>query len=259
MMARARCHGSPVRRALQAARLRVQGSIADSDYPMPTYGLDPVRERIRNAARAAGRDPRAVALIAASKAQTPDAILRLAAHGQRAFGESYLQEALPKIRLLSGYLLEWHFIGRVQTNKAGDIASNFAWVHTVDRDRVAERLNAGRSDLLPRLNVCVQVNLSGEESKGGVALDTLPGLVQQVMGYPRLMLRGLMALPAPEPDPARRRAALAPLSEAIRSLNAQGLDLDTLSIGTSDDLEAAIAEGATLVRIGTALFGPRPP
>ncbi|MGH8581820.1 MAG: YggS family pyridoxal phosphate-dependent enzyme [Gammaproteobacteria bacterium] len=226
---------------------------------MAIFGLDPVRERIRNAARTAGRDPGSVALVAVSKARTPDAILELAAGGQRAFGENYLQEALPKIRLLSGYLLEWHFIGRVQTNKAEDIASNFAWVHTVDRERVAERLNAGRADFLPRLNVCIQVNVSGEVSKGGVALDVLPGLVQRVMDYPRLMLRGLMALPPPEPDPARQRAAFAPLMEAIQGLNAQGLGLDTLSIGTSDDLEAAIAEGATLVRIGTALFGPRPP
>jgi pyridoxal phosphate enzyme (YggS family) len=168
-----------------------------------------------------------------------------------------VQEAVPKIESLKGQLLEWHFIGRVQTNKSALIARHFSFVHTVDREEVAAALDAHRPDYLPALDVCIQVNISGEPSKAGVDLPSLPRLVEAVARYPRLRLRGLMALPALVRDFEGQRAAFRPLVAALGELERLGHRLDTLSIGTSEDFEAAIAEGATLVRIGTALFGPR--
>ncbi len=220
-----------------------------------TTCLAEVRRRLRVCASRYGRDPDSVGLVAVSKRQ-PVAALRAAfAAGQRAFGENYLQEALEKHRALADLAgLEWHFIGAIQSNKTTDIAQAFDWVHTVDRARIAERLSARRDPGREPLNVLVQVNISGEASKAGVAPAELPRLLEHVAGLPRLRLRGLMALPAPEPDFPRQRAAFAALAALAR---AAPMALDTLSMGTSEDFEAAIAEGATLVRIGTAVFGPR--
>jgi hypothetical protein len=218
--------------------------------------LDTVLTRIRDAERRHGRVPGSVALLAVSKQQSPEAIAALAASGQRAFGENYLQEALPKIAHLEGLGLSWHFIGRIQSNKTRDIAAHFTWVHTLDRPKIAQRLDAQRPPGLPPLECLVEVNVSGEASKGGVDPAALPELLACCRELPRLRLRGLMALPAPEDDFARQRAGFRRVREALAALGDP--TLDTLSMGTSDDFEAAIAEGATIVRIGTALFGARP-
>ncbi len=223
----------------------------------PAERLQQLHERIRRAALAAGRDPATIGLVAVSKTHPPAALAALAAAGQRRFGENYLQEALEKIEALADSALEWHFIGPVQSNKTRAIAGRFHWLHSLDRLRIARRLSEQRPAWLPPLQVCLQVNISGEATKSGVPPEALPELARQVASLPRLRLRGLMALPAPESDPQRQRAPFARLRGALESLNRQGFDLDTLSMGTSADLEAAIAEGATLVRIGTALFGPR--
>lgn len=222
-------------------------------------GLEALRSRIADAAWRYGRSPGAISLLAASKTRSVSEILRLAAQGQRLFGENYLQEALPKLRTLTGYLLEWHFIGAIQSNKAAEIASGFSWVHSLDRQKVAARLNDYRLPHLTALNVCIQVNLSAEPTKSGASLSDLPGLAKAVSQYPCLRLRGLMALPAPCGDFSQQRQSFRELAQAFHELRAAGLDLDTLSIGTSEDFEAAIAEGATLIRIGAALFGARPP
>jgi pyridoxal phosphate enzyme (YggS family) len=213
--------------------------------------------RIAAAEARASRPPGSVRLVAVSKTRTVAEVLSLAHEGQRLFGENYAQEALPKIRLMKGQLLEWHFIGRVQTNKSALIAQHFSFVHSIDREPVAAALNAHRPAHLPPLDVCLQVNLSGEPSKAGIDLSGLAGLAEAVARYPRLRLRGLMALPAPGRDFEGQRAGFRPLLAAASELERRGHALDTLSIGTSDDFEAAIAEGATLVRIGTTLFGPR--
>ena len=224
--------------------------------PAATAPHQAVLARIRDAERRHGRVPGSVMLLAVSKQQPPEAIAALAASGQRAFGENYLQEALPKIARLEGLGLSWHFIGRIQSNKTRDIAAHFAWVHTLDRPKIAERLAAQRPPELPPLECLVEVNVSGEASKGGVAPAALPELLACCRELPGLRLRGLMALPAPEADFERQRAAFRRVREALDALGDPALD--TLSMGTSDDFEAAIAEGATIVRIGTALFGPRP-
>ncbi|MGQ0592504.1 MAG: YggS family pyridoxal phosphate-dependent enzyme [Gammaproteobacteria bacterium] len=213
--------------------------------------------RIASAEERSSRRRGSVGLIAVSKARTVAEILSLAGGGQRRFGENYLQEALPKISALQGQLLEWHFIGRVQTNKSELIARHFSFVHTVDRDKVAAALDAHRPAGLPPLEVCIQVDISGEPSKSGVALTDLPALAETVARYPRLRLRGLMALPAPGRDFDGQRVGFRALAAALYDLRGRGHALDTLSIGTSEDFEAAIFEGATLVRVGTALFGPR--
>jgi pyridoxal phosphate enzyme (YggS family) len=199
-----------------------------------------------------------VGLIAVGKGQ-PVAALR-AAHdaGQRRFGESYLREAQAKISALAAPGIEWHFIGPIQANKTRGIAALFDWVHGVARLSIAERLNEQRPLVLAPLQVCIQVNVSSEASKSGVSLDDLPALATAVAGLPRLRLRGLMAIPAACADPATQRLPFRALREALDRLNARGLALDTLSMGMSDDFEAAIHEGATLVRIGTAVFGVRP-
>jgi pyridoxal phosphate enzyme (YggS family) len=220
--------------------------------------LREVRERMRRAAAAAGRSAQSVTLLAVGKAQ-PLALLAAAADcGLEHFGESYLQEALDKIAALPDHPLTWHFIGRVQSNKTRPIAASFAWVHAVDRLKVAERLSAQRPPHLPPLNVCLEVNVAGEASKGGVAPAELAPLAAAVARLPRIALRGLMCIPPEESDAARQRAWFAKLREIKEGLDATGLALDTLSMGMSGDFEAAILEGATIVRLGTVLFGPRP-
>ncbi|WP_111642092.1 YggS family pyridoxal phosphate-dependent enzyme [Marinimicrobium alkaliphilum] len=223
--------------------------------------LDKVTARMSAAAQAAGRPPESVQLIAVSKTHPAEAIETAYHWGQRHFGENYLQEALDKRAALSHLdNLQWHFIGPIQSNKSRQIAENFDWVHTIDREKIARRLSDQRPDALPPLQVCLQVNIDDEHSKSGVALDELPALAQSVWSLPRLQLRGLMAIPAPSADPERQRAAFARLREALDLLNAGApAALDTLSMGMSGDLEAAIAEGATLVRVGTDIFGPRMP
>lgn len=219
--------------------------------------LQAVRARMAQATKAAGRDVASVQLLAVSKTFDAAAVRLLAAAGQRAFGENYLQEALGKQALLKDLALTWHFIGPIQSNKTRAIAERFDWVHGVDRLKIAERLSAQRPQALPPLQVCIEVNVSGETSKGGVSAGELPVLAAAVSALPRLRLRGLMAIPAPTPDPAMQRAAFRRMREAYEALRASGHALDTLSMGMSADLEAAILEGATIVRVGTALFGER--
>jgi pyridoxal phosphate enzyme (YggS family) len=221
------------------------------------YNLQAVRRAIEQAAQAAGRPLRDIVLLAVSKTFAADDVRQAYAAGQHAFGESYLQEALDKIEALRDLAIEWHFIGPVQSNKTRAIAENFSWVHSVDRLKIAERLSAQRPENMPPLNVCLQVNVSGEGSKSGVAPgETLP-LARQIAALPRLRLRGLMAIPAPAHDPVAQRKPFAQLRELLQQLNAQGLALDTLSMGMSQDMQAAILEGATMVRIGSAIFGSR--
>ncbi len=213
-----------------------------------------VATRIREAAQAAGRAPETVGLLAVSKTQPAATIREAAEAGMRDFGENYLQEALDKQAELSELPLTWHFIGPIQSNKTKSIAEHFDWAHSVDRLKIAQRLSDQRSAELPPLNICLQVNVSGEASKSGCAPEELPQLAQAVAAMPRLRLRGLMCIPAPSEDPTEQRAAFARL-RALR--DELPMTLDTLSMGMSQDLEAAIAEGATWVRIGTALFGAR--
>jgi pyridoxal phosphate enzyme (YggS family) len=217
-----------------------------------------VQERVARAAVAAGRSAHSVTLLAVGKAQPPESLAAAAAAGLTDFGESYLSEALIKIAALQDRALTWHFIGRLQANKTRAIATAFAWVHTLDRLKVAERLAAQRPLHVPPLNVCLQVNLASEPTKGGVAPEELPALVHAVAALPRLKLRGLMCLPPHEEEPARQRHWFRALRLLKEDLNARGAALDTLSMGMSDDFEAAIAEGSTIVRLGTVLFGPRP-
>lgn len=219
--------------------------------------LQAVNARIAEACVAAGRNPAAVALLAVAKTFPATALRAAHAAGQRAFGENYLQEALAKQAELADLDLEWHFIGPLQSNKTRPVAEHFAWVHSVERLKIAERLADQRPAALPPLNVCVQVNVSGEASKSGCAPGEAPALCRAVAALPRLRLRGLMAIPEPTQDSALARRRFAALRTLRDELNAAGLALDTLSMGMSDDLEAAIMEGATIVRVGTAIFGER--
>ena len=219
--------------------------------------LQAVHARISNAAAAVGRSPESVRLLAVSKTWPASAVREAAAAGQRAFGENYVQEGVSKIEALADLELEWHFIGPLQGNKTRLVAENFAWVHSLDRLKIAERLSAQRPAHLPPLQVCLQVNVSGEESKSGVEPDAALALAQQIAALPRLKLRGLMCIPEPTDDFAEQCAAFRRLQQRFTQLKDSGLPLDTLSMGMSHDLEAAIAEGATLVRIGTAIFGER--
>ncbi len=219
--------------------------------------LQVVRQRIADAARAAGRPPEAVRLLAVSKTWPAGRVAEAAAAGQRAFGENYVQEGVDKIAALGRDDLEWHFIGPLQSNKTRPVAEHFAWVHSLDRFKVAQRLAAQRPAGRPPLQVCVQVNVSGEASKSGCAAAEAPALCRQVAALPGLRLRGLMAIPAPVDGFAEQRQAFARLRRLYDDLRRDGLDVDTLSMGMSHDLEAAVAEGATLVRIGTAIFGER--
>lgn len=237
----------------------VKGLVKDLVKIMSTIAanLQAVKSRIAAAARTAGRDGTSVTLLAVSKTFSADAVRECASAGQHAFGENYLQEALDKIAALPALGLEWHFIGPIQSNKTRPIAEHFHWVHGIERERVATRLNAARTATLPPLNVCLQVNVSGEASKSGVAPEDVAALANAVATLPRLKLRGLMAIPEPTPDVALRRSRFGLLRELQGQLNARGHHLDTLSMGMSDDLEDAIAEGATIVRVGTAIFGGR--
>ncbi|MGH6611717.1 MAG: YggS family pyridoxal phosphate-dependent enzyme [Burkholderiaceae bacterium] len=225
--------------------------------------LRSVHERITKAARGAGRDPSSVRLLAVSKTFGTAAILNAAAAGQRAFGENYVQEAAAKMTALRALrpdlAFEWHFIGPIQSNKTRAIATHFAWVQSVDRLSVAERLSAQRPAEMPPLSVLLQINISGEATKGGVAREQALPLAQAINKLPRLRLRGLMAIPEPQPDPAQQRAPFAAMKQLYDSLLADGIAVDTLSLGMSADLETAIAEGSTMVRIGTAIFGEREP
>jgi len=210
--------------------------------------------RIREAAQASQRDCGSIGLLAVSKTKPAAAVREAFAAGAQDFGENYLQEALEKQSELSDLPLIWHFIGPIQSNKTKAIAEHFAWVHSVDRLKIAQRLSEQRPAHLPALNICLQVNVSGEASKSGCAPDELAALAHAVTQLPNLRLRGLMTIPEPTDDPAEQRNAFARLKALQQDLN---LGLDTLSMGMSHDLEAAIAEGATWVRIGTALFGAR--
>jgi PLP dependent protein len=216
-----------------------------------------LRERMARAAAAAGRSEQSVTLLAAAKGHPPELLAAAADSGVSDFGESYLQEGLAKIAALRQRRLTWHFIGRIQSNKTRPIAEAFAWVHAVDRLKVAERLSAQRPPQLSPLNVCLEVNVAGEGSKGGIAPEATGALAAAVAKLPGLALRGLMCIPPEESDTARQRAWFARLRVLLDQLNAAHLRLDTLSMGMTGDFEAAILEGATIVRIGTALFGPR--
>jgi pyridoxal phosphate enzyme (YggS family) len=222
-----------------------------------TLHVNHVRSRIRSAAIAAGRDPNSVTLVAVTKAKTAESVRLAATAGVTDFGENYLQEALAKMDQLADLRLQWHFIGGIQSNKTRSIAERFDWVQSVDRFVVARRLSEQRPFHAPPLNVCIQVALVPEPTKGGVAPEALGELASAIAGLPRLKLRGLMCVPPPQPDDDAERAVFAKLRAALTDLNAGGLKLDTLSMGMSGDFESAIAEGATLVRIGTALFGTR--
>lgn len=219
--------------------------------------LQAVHDRIARAAAQCGRDPQTIRLLAVSKTFGPDVIRAAHACGQRAFGESYAQEAVNKIEALRDLDLEWHFIGPIQSNKTRLLAENFAWVHSVDREKIAHRLSEQRPNGMPPLNVCLQVNVSGEESKGGVAPADVAALARAVLGLPKINLRGLMAIPEPTDDAVLQRARFRQVRELQDRLVAHGLALDTLSMGMSGDMEAAIAEGATIVRVGSAIFGER--
>lgn len=225
--------------------------------PDVARNINLVRARIRAAAQACGRDPGEIALLAVSKGQPRTAIETALRADQHLFGENYLQEALVKISALEGREVSWHFIGALQANKTRAVAERFAWVHTVNRERIAHRLSEQRPARLPPLNVCIEVKLSDEPAKHGVTPAELPTLAANIARLPNLRLRGLMTIPAVAHDPQQQRIPFRRLRELRDQLNAQGHALDTLSMGMSDDLEAAIAEGATLVRVGTAIFGPR--
>jgi pyridoxal phosphate enzyme (YggS family) len=219
--------------------------------------LQAVRSRIARAAQAAGRPAGDIALLAVSKTFPAAMIVEAHAAGQLLFGENQAQEGVKKVLELAPLALEWHFIGPIQSNKTRAIAEHFQWVHAIDRDRIAARLSAARLADLPPLEVCIEVNVSGEASKAGVAPGEEVALAEAICRLPRLRLRGLMAIPAPTPDASEQRRQFARLRELKDGLVARGFPLDTLSMGMSDDLEAAILEGATMVRVGTAIFGPR--
>ena len=220
--------------------------------------LTKVTARIQQAAQASGRKCETVRLIAVSKTQPAEAVTQAYACGQRDFGENYVQEALEKQAELKALAdLQWHFIGPIQSNKTRSIAENFAWIHSIDREKVAQRLNDQRpSDLAP-LQVCLQVNIGDEATKSGISQAELPSLAKAVSQMPRLQLRGLMAIPAANNTPEQQHQAFRKLRDLLIDLQAQGYSVDTLSMGMSGDLEAAVAEGSTMVRVGTDIFGMR--
>ncbi len=226
-----------------------------------SHNLQAVQTHIAAAAQAALRAPQTVTLLAVSKTFGPEAVIEAVDAGQRAFGENYLQEALDKmvaVRALRPELaLEWHFIGPIQSNKTRPIAEHFDWVHSVDREKIAQRLSEQRPAHLPPLNICLQVNISGEETKSGVRPEDAVVLGRNVAALPRLRLRGLMAIPEPLADTEKQREPFRQLRLLKESMQENGLVLDTLSMGMSADMDAAIAEGATIVRVGTAIFGQR--
>ena len=219
--------------------------------------LNQIRSQISESAHRYGRNPDSVLLLAVSK-KKPAADIRAAyACGQIDFGENYLQEALHKMDELADLELHWHFIGAIQSNKTRDIAARFDWAHCIDRAKIARRLSAQRPAELDPLNLCIQVNLDHEASKAGIDLQAVPALAAEIVDLPGVRLRGLMTIPAPREDFSAQRAAFARLATALESLQQRGISCDTLSMGMTQDMEAAIAEGATLVRIGTAIFGER--
>jgi pyridoxal phosphate enzyme (YggS family) len=226
-----------------------------------SQNLQAVHQRIAASAKLASRQPEAVHLLAVSKTWDAEAVLAAAEAGQAAFGENYEQEALAKMAAVQAarpdLKLEWHFIGPVQGNKTRSIAEHFDWVHAVDRERIARRLSDQRPEGKGPLNVCIQVNISGESSKSGVAPVEVEALAAVIHELPRLKLRGLMAIPEPEADPARQQAPFRQMQALYQTLREKGFDIDTLSMGMSDDMGPAIAEGATIVRVGTAIFGQR--
>jgi pyridoxal phosphate enzyme (YggS family) len=217
--------------------------------------LKQVQAQIKEAETLFHREPGSVLLLAVSKTKPAQAIAELYCAGQRHFGENYCQEALQKQTELGGYDITWHFIGPIQSNKTKMIATHFAWVHSVDRFKTALRLSEQRPETLPPLNICLQINISAENSKSGVSLAELPELCEKIGDLPRLKLRGVMAIPAPAADFSQQRKPYRLLYEAVKQLKAYSFD--TFSYGMSGDLQAAIAEGATIVRVGTALFGER--
>ena len=217
-----------------------------------------VVERIRDAEKNSRRKSGSVELVAVGKLHTAEAIRQLAEYGQKAFAENFVQEAISKQQQLSDVDIEWHFIGSIQSNKTRDIANHFSWVHSVDRFKIARRLSDQRAEILSPLNICLQVNLQGEESKSGVSRAQLLPMLEQMRDLPRITVRGLMIVPIPVSDPSQQREVYGQLRELLEEANRSGHSLDTLSMGMTADLEQAIAEGATHVRIGTALFGLRP-
>jgi pyridoxal phosphate enzyme (YggS family) len=219
--------------------------------------LQAVRDRIAAACKAVGRAPQEVALLAVSKTWPADDVREAARCGHNAFGENYVQEGVEKVAALADLGLEWHFIGPLQSNKTRPVAEHFAWVHTIDRVKIAERLSAQRPEQLPPLQVCIQVNVSGEANKSGVAPEEAAALAHAVAKLPRLQLRGLMAVPEATNDAASLATQFGLLRSLHEELKQQGLPVDTLSMGMSHDLESAITAGATMVRIGTAIFGAR--
>ena len=222
-----------------------------------TRNLQDVRERIATACQSAGRDVQEVTLLAVSKTFGPDAVRQAAAAGQLAFGENYIQEALDKMATLRDLPLQWHCIGPIQSNKSRLVAEHFDWAHTVDRLKIAERLSAQRPAGLAPLNVCIQVNIDGGPTKSGVLPEHALALAREVAALPHLRLRGLMTIPEIAPDFEAAHAVHTSARALFDHISAEGLALDTLSMGMSDDFPLAIAEGATMVRIGTALFGRR--
>ena len=216
-----------------------------------------LRQRMEKAAASAGRDVRSVTLLAVSKGQDSARIRSALALGLTEFGENYVAEALAKIHALKGSAAQWHFIGRLQANKTRPVAENFSWVHSVDRLHIAERLSAQRPYHAPELNICLQVQIADDPAKGGVEPASLPALLTAVHALPRLRLRGLMCMLPYDCAEAEQHLAFARLRALAEAARGTGIALDTLSMGMSDDLEAAIAEGSTMVRVGTALFGPR--
>ena len=232
---------------------------AGEDTTMHDVGaaLSAVRARIRELERRYRREPGSVALLAVSKAKPPEAVRAAIAAGQSAFGENYLQDAMAKVEALDGRGASWHFIGAVQSNKTRPIAAHFDWVHSIEREKIAARLSARRPAERGPLDVCIEVDVSGEETKSGVSPAGVEPLARVVRELPGLRLRGLMAIPRPATDLESQRTPFRLLREIRDDLNAKGLGLDTLSMGMTGDLEAAVAEGATIVRIGTAIFGPR--
>jgi len=219
--------------------------------------LQAVQARIERAASAAGRRPEDIRLVAVSKTFPPETVRQAHEAGQRDFGENYLQEAAAKIEFLRDLPIDWHYIGPIQSNKTRQIAERFAWVHSIDRLRIAQRLAEARPAGLAPLNVCIQVNVSGETSKSGVKPGQALSLAREIAQLPRLRLRGLMAIPDPTDEVAAQRAQFRLLREVKEKIVAAGLPMDTLSMGMSDDLESAITEGATVVRVGRAIFGER--
>ncbi|WP_162285978.1 YggS family pyridoxal phosphate-dependent enzyme [Pantoea stewartii] len=222
------------------------------------HNLQQVRQRIAAAATRCGRAPEEITLLAVSKTKSASAVKEAAAAGQLAFGENYVQEGVEKVQALTSHPnLIWHFIGPLQSNKSRLVAEHFAWCHTLDRLKIAQRLNDQRPEHLAPLNVLIQVNISDENSKSGIMLEAVDELAQAIAAMPRLRLRGLMAIPAPEQDYQKQLAVCQQMADAFHQLKQHYSDVDTLSMGMSDDMEAAIAAGSTLVRIGTAIFGAR--